>query len=150
MDENDKKVDICHFADSDGSFHTISVSKKGANRHMAKHEDDYCGQCHSERFARDSVLQNIPPAEGLEIYDTYEVEYNVTYLKTGIVSLAASFEDIRGVVCTAGTIEIGFVHPIDEEALSNMFPKHYLLAVDGVFCLVRSVPWETKAAPTLS
>lgn len=137
-DPGSKKVTICHI--EGGSFQTLTLGKKAADSHLKQHEADYCGECISEKFFRDSVLKEIPRAEGTEQQETYdEVVYSVNYLNAGIVALAASFDTIEKVTCGKGFIDIVFKNAVNNEKLFEMFPESSVLAVDGILFQVDCV-----------
>lgn len=141
---------ICHF--DKGLFKTVTVPEKDARKHMKEKNKSYCGVCIEDRFTRESVInsKNLPRQEGLEVQDDYEVEYNVTYLKAGFVSLAAAYQIINNVTCSAGAIKIQFSNPLQQSALPSMFPIGSLLIVDGILYGINCTVKEEFSTDSLS
>ena len=99
--------------------------------HLEAHSSDYYGKCEEDIFVKNSVLLNVPPAQGTEEVDQYTVEYDVSYNEDGIVVLGKSFEIIDGVLCSSHTVDIFFSKPLAPGSLSSMFPTSAILVVDG-------------------
>lgn len=63
--------------------------------------------------------------------ENYTVTFSVTYLETGLISLAASEDLIESVTCSHGNVDIEFKQTPSADMLDSMFPESALLVVDG-------------------
>jgi hypothetical protein len=82
-------------------------------------------------FVANSVRLENDPEEGVEEQENSTVTYNVTYLETGLISLAASRDLIYFVECSHHHVGIQFKVTPSADQLHRMFPESALLVVDG-------------------
>lgn len=86
----------------------------------------------ADLFIEHSVLFDLEPEIGTEVEENYTIVYNLTYLETGLVGLAASVDLIESVTCSQdGAVDIRFIRAPDPDKLDMMFPESGLLVVDG-------------------
>jgi hypothetical protein len=101
------------------------------------------------QFIRDAVVREKARSEGTEVQGTHLVQYNVTYLKAGYVSLANAYSNIEDILCEPGEIMVRFKYPIEAAALPLMFPKESLLVVDGTLFRINCTVGDTPTSDTL-
>ncbi|CAJ1935096.1 unnamed protein product [Cylindrotheca closterium] len=122
-DSEDIPYSLCYFDEASRTY-------KGVDADSAFH--DTASPCVGDRFVDTSVFTNLDDLEGVDEEETYSSNYFVSFLKAGIVGLAASEDIIKNVTCIDDAIEIVFSMPVDSERIQSMFPESSVMAVDGI------------------
>jgi len=146
-------INICRFNAELNTSETVCMAEASVSSHLRKHSSDYYGKCEEEIFVQNSVLLNVPPAQGTEEVDQYTLEYDVSFNEDGIVVLGKSFEIIDEVLCSSHQVDIFFPKPLAPGRLSSMFPTSAILVVNGdLFGTECSFvpPYEGSQRPTFN